>query len=113
MNDLNLQWIKTDIDGNGERWLLSFECDGKTIFPIEDFEDDTALYVDELRHPVLTPAQIIEQKDAEMRKFKNLVSLARAVCKTASGTYNDNRSSVDKKKLSALSKYIFGGDDDE
>ena len=65
MNNSNLQWIKTDIDGNGERWLLSFERDGKIIFPIEDFEDDTADYVDELRHPVFTPEQIIEQKGAK------------------------------------------------
>jgi len=106
-NETQPKWIKTDIDGNGERWLLCFERDGELVFPIEEFEDDCENYTEKISYPVYDPKQLMELKDKQMDAYKRLVDLATAVCKSASGTYNDRRSSVDRKKLKELSNFLF------
>ncbi|MBW1728970.1 MAG: hypothetical protein JRJ62_15690 [Deltaproteobacteria bacterium] len=101
------KWIKVDIDGNGERWLLCFERDGQLIFPMEEFEDDCENYTKEISCPIYTPEQLMEIKNQQMALYNRLVELAIAVCKTASGTYNDKRSSVSRAKLQALNNFLF------
>ena len=32
-NETQPKWVKADIDGNGERWLLCFERDGGLVAP--------------------------------------------------------------------------------
>jgi hypothetical protein len=106
-NETQPKWVKADIDGNGERWLLCFERDGELVFPLDEFEDDCENYTKELSYPAYDPEQLIEIKDRQMAAYNRLVDLATAVCKTASGTYNDRRSSVDRKKLKELSAFLF------
>jgi len=101
------KWIKTDIDGDGERWLLCFERNGELVFPIEEFEDDCENYTKDLSYQVYDPEQLSELKEILTDPYKHLAELAIAVCKTASGTYNDKRSSVDRKKLKELSDFLF------
>jgi len=45
--------------------------------------------------------------DPQLTELKELTELAAAVCKTACGTYNDRRSSVDREKLKKLSSFLF------
>jgi hypothetical protein len=106
-NENQPKWIKTDIDGNGERWLLCFERDDKLVFPIEEFEDNCENYTKEISYPVCDPEQLSEMREILTSPYKHLAELAIAVCKTASGTYNDRRSSVDRKKLKELSNFLF------
>lgn len=107
INETQTRWIKTDIDGNGERWLLCFERDGELVFPTEEFEDDCENYTKEISYPAYNPEKLIELKDRQMAAYGRLVDLATAVCKSASATYNDRRSSVDRKKLKELSSFLF------
>ena len=106
-NETQPKWIKADIDGNGERWLLCFERDGELVFPIEEFEDDCENYTKKNSCPVYDPKQLTELKDRQMAAYNRLAELAAAVCKTACGTYNDRRSSVDREKLKKLSAFLF------
>lgn len=106
-NETRPKWIKADIDGNGERWLLCFERNDELVFPIEEFEDNCENYAKKISYPIYDPEQLMEVKDKQMAAYNRLVELATAVCKTTSGTYNDRRSSVDRKKLKELSSFLF------
>jgi len=112
-NETQPKWIKANIDGNGERWLLCFERDGELVFPIEEFEDNCENYTKEISCPVYDPKQLMELKDRQMAAYNRLVALATAVCKSASGTYNDRRSSVDRKKLKELNSFLFNSQNPE
>lgn len=99
------KWIKADIDGTGHRWRLAVEVGEELVFVMEGFTDTKANYDNNLWVPVVHPDQV--------QRFIKISELALSLCKTACGTYNDKRSSVDRRKLSELNALLRENPTDE
>jgi hypothetical protein len=100
-----LKWIKVDIDGTGERWRLAVLrktefSDSEWYFPVEDFECLKCEMEDCDKIEVTEPETTINH-------YQKIEQAALAVCKTASATANDNRSSVNRKELNKLQDLLF------